>query len=238
VYFADLTRTVLSSDYAFVEWLPGSRLVELIGDLTPDREAAVRYELGDLTARLHSVSGTHFGYPRRDGRTRSSSWRVSFAIMVDDVLAGAHRLRVDLGAAPDRIATAVRRHERLLDAVGRPTLVHFDLWDGNVLVGAEGTVFGLIDGERTFYGDPYAEFVSLALLRDIAEVPDLLDGYARRTGRPVRLDRPDRTRITLYTIYLYLLMLSEGPTRGYVGPGHEAFLDRLRGLLDRLLTTL
>ncbi|MDT4988478.1 MAG: hypothetical protein QOI74_2572 [Micromonosporaceae bacterium] len=73
---------------------------------------------------------------------------------------------------------------------------------------------------------------------DVAAVRDLRDGCARRTGRPVRLGGPDRTRLTLYPIYLNLLMLLEGPTRGYVGPGHEAFLDRLRGLLDRLLTTL
>jgi len=38
----------------------------------------------------------------------------------------------------------------LLDVVRTPRLIHFDLWDGNILVEA-GQITGLIDGERAFW---------------------------------------------------------------------------------------
>ncbi|MGC9670274.1 phosphotransferase family protein [Planosporangium sp. 12N6] len=238
VYAADLSRTLISSEYVFVEWLPGGRLADLAADLTPDTDAGIRRELGRIAARLHTVRGPAFGYLRRDGRTRSPRWRISFLAMVDDILADARRLGVDLGVPADRVAASVHRHAAVLDEVDRPVLVHFDLWDGNVLIQPDLGVAGLIDGERAFYGDPYAEFVSLALLRDVAELPDLIDGYAAWAGHPVRLDGAVRTRLTLYTAYLYLLMLTEGPTRGYAGEGYDAFLADLRGRLDGLLSAL
>ena len=49
-------------------------------------------------------------------------------------------------------------------------LVHFDLWDGNILVESDPAghrIGALIDAERAFWGDPLAEFVSLALFGDI-----------------------------------------------------------------------
>jgi aminoglycoside phosphotransferase (APT) family kinase protein len=113
-------------------------------------------------------------------------------------------------------------------------LVHFDLWDGNVFVD-DRRVSGLIDGERCFYGDTLAELVSMALLREVDDVPEVLAGYATRAGRPLLLDESARIRLALYAAYLYLIMIVEGPSRGFSGPERGAFVDRLRALLDAQL---
>ena len=100
----------------------------------------------------------------------------------------------------------------------RPALVHFDLWDGNVFVAPTPDgwrLTGMIDGERALFGDPYAEFVSIALFRDIRQLPSVLDGYAEVTGEPVEFTEDVRIRIAMYTCYLYLIMVTEGPTRGF-----------------------
>ena len=66
-----------------------------------------------------------------------------------------------LPVPPSRVAAVVEDASGVLDAVRRPALVHFDLWDGNVLADA-GALTGLVDGERYLYGDPLVDFVSPA----------------------------------------------------------------------------
>ena len=80
----------------------------------------------------------------------------------------------------------IAAHAPLLDEVTTPTLVHFDLWDGNILVDTTAptpTIGGLIDGERAMWADPLADFVSLALFRDIEQDGAFLHGYRTAGGR-------------------------------------------------------
>lgn len=242
VYFADLSGEMISSDYLFLQRLPGQTLRDVRDRVSAPARARLRYTLGGLAARLHGVQGPSFGYPRRDGRTHAPGWRVSFLSMIDDVLDDARRLRCDLGTPVDRVEELVHRRADVLDEVTRPALVHFDLWDGNVQVTPDGSdgwaVRGLLDGERMFYGDPYAELVSLTLPGDVDDEPELLAGYAAQAGGPLVLDAGARTRVTLYTVYLYLMMLTEGGTRRFGGERYErltrARRARLCAVLERL----
>ena len=64
----------------------------------------------------------------------------------------------------------------------RPALLHFDLWDGNVLGGPDGLT-GLVDGERWLFGDPLMDIVSPALRRRIEREPDTRSSPG--TGRSI-----------------------------------------------------
>jgi aminoglycoside phosphotransferase (APT) family kinase protein len=237
VAFADFDRTVVESDYAFLSRVPG-RPLHGIDDalITPEQRAAVRREAACLAVRLHTVTGPAYGYPLRDSATWQPTWRAAFGAMVDDLVADAQRLGAPLPAAPERIGELMRRHADALDEVRRPALVHFDLWDGNVFVSSDGAggwrVTGLIDGERAFYGDPLAELVSLTLPRGVDGMPEVLDGFAEGTGRPVELTGPARRRIALYTTYLYLIMAIESRTRGW--DDREWIIEPLAGQLEML----
>ena len=234
VWRADLDRRVLDADYLFMQRFTGSLLSTVDG-------RPARRELGAIAARLHTVTGPRYGYPLRDSRSWQPTWRGAFLAMVDDILDDARRLGTELPATPDRIAELVGRHGDLLDEVRRPALIHYDLWDGNVFLTQDGDgwrVEGLIDGERAFFGDPLAEFVSLALLRDVEDEPELLAGYAEQAGAPVELTAGARRRIGLYTVYLYLIMVTEGKTRGYDTPRHEEMRRQVLGLLDAQLSAL
>jgi aminoglycoside phosphotransferase (APT) family kinase protein len=151
---------------------------------------------------------------------------------------------VPLPASPDAVRGAVAAHAARLDAVTRPTLLHFDLWDGNVLVGTDSAgaphLSGLVDGERYLHGDPLVDFVSPALYRRIEDEPDhpFLLGYADATGAPVVFDAAARCRLALYRLHLYLLMLVEMPSRGMTGPDGRRRAERLSGLLRQELTSL
>ncbi len=110
------------------------------------------------------------------------------------------------------MARTVRAALPALDEVTTPRLVHFDLWNGNILVdrpaGQGPRIGGLIDGERMFWGDPLADFVSLALLGDIRRDQAFLAGYREAGGR-AEFDAPARLRLALYRTYLYLIMVAE-----------------------------
>jgi aminoglycoside phosphotransferase (APT) family kinase protein len=253
VAFADFSRRVLETDYVFLALLPGAPLNTVRERMSESEVRTVRAELARVTARLHTVEGTGFGYPLRASRTWQPTWRAAFGAMVDDLLADAVRLKSDLPAPPATIRTLIHRHDDVLEEVEHPAMVHFDLWDGNVLVDDEGAgrwrVTGLIDGERAFFGDPVAELVSLALYRDVAEVPELLAGYvAGSDKRPdslclgpdnaIALTLGGRRRLTLYSAYLYLIICVEGVTRGFDAPEYEAFRRRALRLLDLQLVRL
>ena len=95
-----------------------------------------------------------------------------------------------------------------------PALVHFDLWDGNLLVDEQGTLTGIVDAERALWGDPHAEFASLALFGTIEADREFLAGYAEAGGAAQPGPSFSR-RQALYRTYLYLLMAVEAAPRGY-----------------------
>jgi aminoglycoside phosphotransferase (APT) family kinase protein len=173
----------------------------------------LRTELGAIVAGLHEVTGDGFGYPQ-DPPHRT--WPAAFAAMVDAVLADAARYGVRLPRPAAEIAHLVRRHEPLLELVTTPVLVHFDLWKGNILLDGD-RVSGVIDAERAFWGDPVAEFVSLTLFHDL-DAP-LLAGYGA-----ARFDAPARRRLTLYRVYLDLIMLVEMVPRQDTNADRERFV--------------
>ncbi|MEV3854763.1 aminoglycoside phosphotransferase family protein [Streptomyces sp. NPDC050095] len=183
---------------------------ERANELREAERRGMRGELGHHVAALHALKGDGFGYPARPLR---DTWREAFLGMVDAVLLDAGRFGVPLPRPADEIRELFGGHGALLDQVTVPRLVHFDLWDGNILV-EDGHVSALIDAERAFWGDPLADFVSLALFGDIERDEVFLAGY-RESGGPAVIDAAGRQRIALYQAYLYLIMWVEAVPRRY-----------------------
>lgn len=186
-------------------------------------EPRLRAELGRIVGQLHGATGvapSGFGYPAEPFGSLAPTWRSAFTAMTEAVLADAETYRARLPYPVGDIRTLLAGAAPVLDEVTRPALVHFDLWPGNLLVTGEPgarTIGGVIDGERMFWGDPVADFVSLALFGDIERDRDFLAGYAEGSRKSVEFTDALRTRYALYRSYLYLIMLVETVPRG-VGP--------------------
>ena len=210
-------------DFLLMTEVPGQpwpSVADRIGD--SDRRR-LRGELGRIVADLHSMTGTGFGYP---AQALAGSWRAAFGGMLSTILAEADHYGVTLPVPSGVIRRRAAQHASALDEVTTPVLVHFDLHDGNILVDLDRTVriSGLIDAERAFWGDPLADFVSLALLDDIHRDEEFLAGY-REAGGPAALDASSSVRLSLYRSYLYLIMLVEAVPRQY-GAGTDEWLNR------------
>ncbi|HWB36072.1 MAG TPA: aminoglycoside phosphotransferase family protein, partial [Rugosimonospora sp.] len=163
-------------DWLFMTLVPGTPLHGL-----PDTVdgAPARFEAGAAIARLHGVTGDFFGYP--GDRPHADAWPAAFAGMLDALLADAVDWGVELPVEPEALRRLVSRHHDVLVGVTTPVLLHFDLWDGNVLTvpGAPAAtgertarLSGIVDGERYLWGDPMIDFASPWLLRDIFADPE------------------------------------------------------------------
>ncbi|MFC9330730.1 phosphotransferase family protein [Kitasatospora sp. NPDC057015] len=241
VLAADFERRIVDGDYLLMSHLPGESWDRARPRIEAADQARLRRDFGELTGRLRAVRGTGFGYPQHG---TLPTWRAAYGRMLDDVLADARRYGVVLPVDPEQLLGTVRARAWLLDAVTVPSLVHFDLWEGNVLLAERAgrlEISGVIDGERAFWGDPLADLVSPALLGDITADADFLAGYRSVVGPSFEITPEAARRIDLYRIYLDLIMLVEATPRGYDPAEHEPFaaLVRadLRAALDRLRGT-
>ena len=202
-------------DFLLMTELPGESWYTRRAGLGAEDRRRLRRELGALVAGLHEVTGDGFGYPQDPP---FPTWRAAFEAMTAAMLADAARYDVRLPRPAAEITHLVRRHAPLLDLVTKPVLVHFDLWEGNILLGDGPRITGIVDAERAFWGDPVAEFVSLTLFREVDS--ELLAGYGRK------FDPPAWRRLALYRVYLGLIMLVELKPRQVGDPERAAFLEK------------
>jgi aminoglycoside phosphotransferase (APT) family kinase protein len=201
--------------YLVMTECPGSPWPELAPRPSGAQRDQLRAALGRQVARLHTITGTGFGYPSGAVGPLRETWRAAFLDMVNAVLADAETFAVTLPRPIAGVQEWFDARAAVLDEVTTPVLVHFDLWDGNILVESSPAghrIGALIDAERAFWGDPLAEFDSLALFGDIEQDPAFLDGY-RAGGGTVTFDFAARQRLSLYRAYLNLIMWVEAVPR-------------------------
>jgi aminoglycoside phosphotransferase (APT) family kinase protein len=213
----DFSRTVIGSDCFLMRRLPGRSLQRVRRWLSQGALRGVRRQLGRAVARIASIRGSTFGHTSPGAGTAAPTWREAYTNMVRTLLHDAARLGVTLPVSHDAIAALVFAAAPTLDAVLTPSLVHFDLWDGNIMIDLSGSgprLSGLLDPEHALWGDPYAEFASLALYRDIERDEALLSAWAEASGRPVVFDRVSRVRVLLGQLYLYLLQFIDPVAHG------------------------
>ncbi|MCT9933377.1 aminoglycoside phosphotransferase family protein [Planotetraspora sp. A-T 1434] len=224
----------LGGDYLILSALDGVPWNR--ASLDPAEEAALRFEVGRHLARLHSIPGTGvFGYPYAGltGRT----WREAFLAMTGAMLEDAVHYGTPLPVSLVEIAGLVHANAAALDEVVTPSLIHFDVWPGNVFLTEDNRIQALIDHERAFWGDPLAEFITPTIFGEVRDDDPLLVGY-RAAGGTIRLTGAAEIRIALYQVYLYLILLVENGPRQYPEESYARIRDLATQSLARSLDVL
>lgn len=235
VLAVDFSRTSIDGDLMLLSHLDGDGWHRMHQALSTDDESRLRRDVATLVARLHQTTGTMFGY-FQPGAARATTWRAAFLRMVDDLVADADRFGVTSAVDPHAIRETLASRAALLDAVRRPALVHFDLWEGNILLAERAgryEISGFIDGERAMWADPFAELASVKLFGDIADDPDFREAYGCAAISP-----DVAARIAMYKAYLDLIMIVETGPRGYDPQAHAPVLDLAYEDLKRSLARL
>ncbi len=234
VLHTDFTRTVLPSDVVVASWLDGVPQSDAgFGSFADDERAArARRDLGSLIGRLATVTGTVFGYPQSPA-LQAATWREAFTAIVEALLADAATW--DLDVCADRVRAALDAHGHRLDEVVVPSVVHCDLWPGNLFVDpATGEIVGVIDPERAMWGDPLVDLVGADPMWDGLDRPE----DAALVGALDVTSPGAAERLLLYRMWLALVMTIEGSPRGYTGDWAQWYRTSSHANLLRALDAL
>ncbi len=206
----DYSHEEIPCDYFFMERVDGCLWKNCAQRITPESRRQLMYELGESNAAVHSVKGQWFGYMKEDRRFRFDTWAAAFSAMMADILEDGRKRNCALPYG--EIERALKAQEDCLNAVRTPCLVDFDMWAGNVFVDEESCsrITGVIDFERSFFGDPAADFTSaMGLFEDVEEEPDFQRGYSEISQAPFEITEADRIRMNLYRLYMSVILFVE-----------------------------
>ncbi|RAU93199.1 phosphotransferase family protein [Paenibacillus sp. YN15] len=212
VFVYDNSRSLVASDYFFMEHLDGTPYNKLKPSLSPEEREAVELQLGRYNRTLNEVRGERFGLYAAPAAAEVG-WFEVFRGLVEDVLEDGKEMSVDLPVPEQEVLALVEGSRCALDEVTEPRLVHWDLWDGNVFV-RDGRIAGLIDFERAMWGDPLIE----AYFRNGTLTEAFRQGYGLEA-----FSAAQEARVMLYDLYLDLIMHIERPFRQFASPDHEAW---------------
>ncbi|MDE7201487.1 MAG: aminoglycoside phosphotransferase family protein [Lachnospiraceae bacterium] len=224
IYFYDCSKTICDSDYFFMEKLEGNNLNLIRESLTSKEIAQINYETGQIARNLTEIKNEQFGF--LGARERFDNLYDFVVKMLSNLIEDAAKEDISLGIEGSALLDKLARDKVCFDEVTQPTLVHWDMWEGNIFVKA-GHVVGVIDWERALWGEVYMD----DRFRRHTRGEDFLRGYGKS-----EFSLLEKKRIAWYDIILYLTMMIEVTYRKYEDDGqyhwakgmlHETYHDEL-----------
>lgn len=153
----DFTHELIARDYLFQTLLPGVPAPEGLAAYPRAQWTEFFRQMGSIAKDIHAVRGARFGPVAGPWH---SSWSGALIAAFEDMAADLDDAGLD---AKDvrAAAEAAAARSAVLDEIAEPRLLHGDLWTVNVMVrpGAPvPTITGVFDCDRTWWGDPEADW--------------------------------------------------------------------------------
>jgi aminoglycoside phosphotransferase (APT) family kinase protein len=209
----DPSRRLAPGAFYIMPYLPGAPLHKVRSSLPEAVQYKIDHELGRLLRQVNAIRGAAFGY-FSDLQPRFDRWSQAFAHMLEGVLLDGEAMDIALPVPYEALRKLLLRSQLVLDEVTAPSLVHWDLWDGNIFVDPDsGQITGIIDFERALWGDPLME---TNFGYNSAESA-FMQGY----GKPMLTQSSERQRQGLYALYLFAIMIIETYYRQYPTPDQK-----------------
>jgi aminoglycoside phosphotransferase (APT) family kinase protein len=165
----DFTHQLIERDYMFQTYIDGERWDDVWEKLTPAENNRLWGQFGHIMRQIHDVRGETFGLPRQG--FQFLRWSETIIHRMERTLQAAQAVQLDVTDL-GMILETLRTHPGLLDEIQVPRLLHGDLWLFNLLVkrGAEATsIVGVLDADRSWWGDPMADWTMFILAHTEAE---------------------------------------------------------------------
>lgn len=218
----DRSRSVCDGDYFFMEKLPGTNYSFIKEDLPEETNRKLAREIGKISRQLCSITNPTFGFLGEDKRYDHLSDFVH--TMLTNLISDGKKKDVDWGYNIDLLTERFEKERHIFDEVHFATLVHWDMWEGNVFI-EDDHVTGIIDWERAMWGEALMD----DRFRKHNRNEDFLEGFGKQ-----EFTAAESMRLRWYDIILYMTMMVEVFYRGFEDKGQyywakEQFLGVLNG---------
>ena len=225
VDYYDTTREICNGNYFFMEMLEGDNYFFNQKDYSDVERMGINMQIGRLVKQIADVKGQQFGL-LGDLEHRFNTQYDLFRYMLCNAISDAERKNVFFFLKGEKLLEMLEKDKEIFAEVSVPSMVHYDLWEGNIFVkGAK--VVGFIDWERALWGDPLME----DRFRRHTRNDDFLNGFGIK-----QLSESQMRRIYWYDILLYLIMMTEGEYRQYEDDGQYRWVAPLfRASLEALM---
>lgn len=188
--------------YLIMEFVEGDSLLN--AKLTEIERNNVMYSLGQAMAEMHNITiGDGFGYIQNGLK---ETWKDAYLSMVENIISDASEKHARIPYL-NEIKALINRNLPVLDEVKTPSLVHFDLWAGNIMLNKSHDLHSIIDCERAMLADPLGEFISLDYITpfSVENNKSLIDGYNSVANEKIEFNRNEMIRLYLMRLYLGLI---------------------------------
>ena len=207
VLFYDKHPSIIDCQYFFMTYVKGTPLNQIKSKLNEEEINSIYSKLGTIIKPLNFENQHKFGEIITLEK-QYNNWYECFFSMIFDLINDANNIKLKLPITKNNILTLLSNYESLLNNINIPCLVHKDLWDGNIFIDPHTlNITGIIDSERAIYAEPLMEIACGHL--------DKNESFIKSYLNQKEFSTEEKTRINLYKIYLYLLMIVECPYRKY-----------------------
>ena len=197
ILYYDTGRTLCDGSYFFMEKLEGSNFALIKESVPEDTAAVIHTEIGRIARELSGVHHEGFGFLGEDKRYASLFEFVRQ--LLSNLISDAQRRSIDIMYDGKALLEQLEKDRAAFDAVRHASLVHWDMWEGNVFV-KDGHVSGIIDWERAMWGEPFMD----DRFRMHSRSQHFLEGFGQTS-----FSEDELKRLRWYDIILYLTMMIE-----------------------------
>ncbi len=216
----DCTKTLCDGDYFFMEKLPGVNYSFIKDKMPEETKRRIAREIGEISKQLCSITNPQFGFL---GDTKRYDRLSDFVqTMLKNLIEDGQKKNVDWGCDIKKLSEDFEKEKHIFDEVSFASLVHWDMWEGNVFVDKE-RVCGIIDWERAMWGEAFMD----DRFRKHNRNADFLEGFGKKDFTESEL-----RRLRWYDIILYMTMMVEVFYRGFEDKGQYYWSkEQLLGVL-------
>ena len=197
VQYYDTSNTICDGNYFFMEKLEGDNFHFVKEKMSEEEISAIGKELGRISRELSTIQNPDFGFLGED--TRYDSLFAFVKQMLTNLITDAKKRDIDILYDGRTLLDQLEKEESAFREVKKASLVHWDMWEGNVFV-KDGRVSGIIDWERAMWGEPFMDDRFRMHNRDKI----FLEGFGQTSFTENELKR-----LRWYDIILYLTMMIE-----------------------------
>ncbi|MFE5614191.1 phosphotransferase family protein [Streptomyces sp. NPDC056524] len=182
VLAADFTQAVIGQDWMIQPSFPAPPRRNCSAPTRRRHTGAFFRQMGEITASVHAVTGPWFGPLTGPGHARWSEAVVTSLRLIAEDVESCGLDAADLRKAAD----AAQSGAQVLDEVTVPRLLTGDLWTVNTMLSAAPvpTICGVLDMDRTWWGDPEADWT----MRMARAKQDARTAFFDSYGRPVETE--------------------------------------------------